>query len=67
MGAAWEVATEVGEGAGILGKVLPFSTSGRDIFWSRYISAFGANGAEARGSACAFTAAGHREKVKAGE
>ena len=52
LGAALEVDTEGGGGAGILVRVLPRGSSGGAIVWSIYMGDFGANGAEVRGSAC---------------
>ena len=47
--------------------VIPRGSSGGDIVWSGEMGAFGANGAEVRGSICGFPAAGHKKKVKAAE
>ena len=65
MGETQEVAMEGGGGAVSIGKVLLRGSSGRAIVWGGDMGNFGANGAEVRGSSCGFTAAGHKEKVKA--
>ena len=59
VGAAQEVATEGGGGAGSLGKNLTHGSSGVALVWSGHMGAFGTNDAEVRGKACEFPVAGH--------
>ena len=65
VGADQEVSTEGGGVARSLGKVLPRISSGGTLVWSRYMGAFVSNDGEVRGSACGFTLASHKTKVKA--
>ena len=58
---------ERGGGAGILGKVLLLGSSGGAIVWSADMGSVGANGTEVRGSACGFSAAGHKGKGRVAE
>ena len=67
MGAAHEVSTEGGVGAGRLRKLLLCGTSGVAVVWGGYVGAIGANGAEVRGSACGFPEIGNKSKGKADE
>ena len=67
VGAAQEVATEGGGGAGSLGKNLTHGSSGVALVWSGHMGAFGTNDAEVRGSACGFHAAGHTKKGNTAE
>ena len=45
-----------------LGKVIPHGSSGGAIVWSVDMGAFGATGAEVRGSVCVFPAVDHKGK-----
>ena len=65
MGEDWEVSTEVGGGARILGNVLPRGSSVGDIFGGGDMGAIGANGAEVRGGACRLPLSGYKDKGKA--
>ena len=67
VGAAQEVATERGGGAGSLGKVLPHVSSGGALVWSGDMGAFSTNDAEVRGSTCGFPAPGHKKTGNAEE
>ena len=67
MGAAWEVAAEVGGGAGRIGKFLLRSSSGSAVVWGGDVGDIDVNGAEVRGSACGFPATANKFKVKAAE
>ena len=64
MGAAREVAMEVGGRAGSLGKKLPHGHSGGALVWIRDLGAFGTNDEEFIGSACGFPVTGHKKKAK---
>ena len=67
MGAAWEVATEVGGGDIRLRKVLLRVSSGGAVVWGRDVGAIGTNGAEVRGSECGFPVTGNKLKGKAAQ
>ena len=67
VGAAHEVSTEGGVGAGRLEIFLLPGISGVAVVWGGYVGAIGANGVEVRGSACGFPETGNKAKGKAAE
>ena len=52
VGADREVTLEGGGGAGSIGKVLPYSSSGVTLVWSGDMGAYKDNSSEVRGSPC---------------